>query len=105
MLNYTVNEVGVIMLNELVLFRHAEPLIEVFVNYFKFSLTRYSILSSSSPQPPSPRSSSSSYCGLFYWGTEGFNPRLAKRPLETNGRLVSRGLTSLVKEATVWSVW
>ena len=28
------------------------------------------------------------------------NPRLAKRPLRTNGRLANRGLTSLVKEAT-----
>ena len=30
-----------------------------------------------------------------------FNPRLAKRPLKTNGHLADRGLTSLVKEATV----
>ena len=29
------------------------------------------------------------------------NPRLAKRPLETNGRLANLELTSLVKEATV----
>ena len=29
------------------------------------------------------------------------NPRLAKRPLIFNGRLANRGLTSLVKEATV----
>ena len=29
------------------------------------------------------------------------NPRLAKRPLKTNGRLANRELTSLVKEATV----
>ena len=29
------------------------------------------------------------------------NPRLAKRPLVFNGRLANRGLTSLVKEATV----
>ena len=28
------------------------------------------------------------------------NPRLAKRPLKTNGRLAIRGLTSVVKEAT-----
>ena len=27
-------------------------------------------------------------------------PRLAKRPLNTNGRLANRGLPSLVKEAT-----
>ena len=32
--------------------------------------------------------------------TTEFNPRLAKRPLKTNGRLANRGLTSLVKEAT-----
>ena len=32
---------------------------------------------------------------------EDVNPRLAKRPLETNGRLANRGLTSLVKQATV----
>ena len=32
--------------------------------------------------------------------TKEFNPRLAKRPLKTNGRLANRGLTSLVKEAT-----
>ena len=31
------------------------------------------------------------------------NPRLAKRPLKTNGRLANRGSTSLVKEATVVS--
>ena len=33
--------------------------------------------------------------------TKEVNPRLAKRPLKTNGRLANRGLTSLVKEATV----
>ena len=32
--------------------------------------------------------------------TKEVNPRLAKRPLEINGRLANRGLTSLVKEAT-----
>ena len=32
--------------------------------------------------------------------TKEVNPRLAKRPLKTNGRLANRGLTSLVKEAT-----
>ena len=31
--------------------------------------------------------------------TKEVNPRLAKRPLKTNGRLANRGLTSLVKEA------
>ena len=31
------------------------------------------------------------------------NRRLAKRPLKTNGRLANRELTSLVKEAPVWS--
>ena len=31
--------------------------------------------------------------------TKGVKPRLAKRPLKTNGRLANRGLTSLVKEA------
>ena len=36
-------------------------------------------------------------CGLF---TKEFNPRLGKRPLVFNGRLVNRGLTSLIKEAT-----
>ena len=36
--------------------------------------------------------------------TKEVNPRLAKRPLKTNGRLANRGLTSLVKEATVWSL-
>ena len=30
--------------------------------------------------------------------TKGVNPRLAKRPLKTNGRLANRGLTSLVKK-------
>ena len=33
--------------------------------------------------------------------TKEVNPRLAKRPLKTTGRLANRGLTSLVKEATV----
>ena len=32
--------------------------------------------------------------------TKEDHPRLAKRPLKTNGRLANRGLTSLVKEAT-----
>ena len=32
--------------------------------------------------------------------TKEVNPRLAKRPLKTNGHLANRGLTSLVKEAT-----
>ena len=32
--------------------------------------------------------------------TKEVNPRLAKRPLKTNGRLANRWLTSLVKEAT-----
>ena len=32
--------------------------------------------------------------------TKEVNPRLAKRPLKTNGRSANRGLTSLVKEAT-----
>ena len=32
--------------------------------------------------------------------TKEVNPRLAKCPLKTNGRLANRGLTSLVKEAT-----
>ena len=32
--------------------------------------------------------------------TKEVNQRLAKRPLETNGRLANRWLTSLVKEAT-----
>ena len=31
--------------------------------------------------------------------TKEVNPRLAKRPLKTNGRLANRELTSLVKEA------
>ena len=31
--------------------------------------------------------------------TKEVNPRLAKRPLKTNGRLANRGLTSLVKWA------
>ena len=36
--------------------------------------------------------------------TKEINPRLAKRPLETNGRLANVVLTSLLKEATsrVW---
>ena len=33
--------------------------------------------------------------------TKEVNPRLAKRPLVFNGRLANRGLTTLVKEATV----
>ena len=33
--------------------------------------------------------------------TKEVNPRLVKRPLNINGRLAERGLTSLVKEATV----
>ena len=32
--------------------------------------------------------------------TNKVNPRLAKRPLDFNGRLANRGLTSLIKEAT-----
>ena len=32
--------------------------------------------------------------------TKKVNPRLAKRPLKTNGRLANLELTSLVKEAT-----
>ena len=32
--------------------------------------------------------------------TKEVNPRLAKRPLKTNGRLANLRLTSLVKEAT-----
>ena len=32
--------------------------------------------------------------------TKAFNPRLAERPLETNGRLDNLELTSLVKEVT-----
>ena len=40
------------------------------------------------------------YIGLFY---KEIKPRLAKRPLRTNGRLANSELTSLVKEATwVW---
>ena len=35
--------------------------------------------------------------------TKDVNPRLAKRPLKTNGRLAIRGLTSLVKEVTAGS--
>ena len=35
--------------------------------------------------------------------TKEVNPRLAKRPLVLNGRFANRGLTSLVKEATVVS--
>ena len=35
--------------------------------------------------------------------TKEVTPRLAKRPLKINGRLANRGLTSLVKEATVIS--
>ena len=34
--------------------------------------------------------------------TKEINPRLAKRPMIFNGRLANRGLTSLVKEATVF---
>ena len=33
--------------------------------------------------------------------TKEVKPRLAKRPLKSNGRLANRELTSLVKEATV----
>ena len=33
--------------------------------------------------------------------TKEVNPRLAKRPLKSNGRLANRGLTSFVKDATV----
>ena len=33
--------------------------------------------------------------------TKEVNPRLAKRPLKTNGRLANGGLTFLVKEAIV----
>ena len=33
--------------------------------------------------------------------TKELGPRLAKRPLVFNGPLANRGLTSLVKEATV----
>ena len=47
---------------------------------------------------------------LYHWNlfpvasfTKEANPRLAKRPLKTNGRLANRELTSLVKEATVRS--
>ena len=32
--------------------------------------------------------------------TKEINPRLAKRPLKTNGRLANLELTSLIKEAT-----
>ena len=32
--------------------------------------------------------------------TKEVNPRLAKRPLKTNGRLANLDLTSLVKEVT-----
>ena len=32
--------------------------------------------------------------------TKDVNPRLANGPLESNGPLANRGLTSLVKEAT-----
>ena len=37
--------------------------------------------------------------------TKEVNPRLAKCPLKTNGHLANRGLTSLVKEATVIAVF
>ena len=37
--------------------------------------------------------------------TEEVHPRLAKRPLKTNGRLANHGLTSLVKEATGSHCW
>ena len=37
-------------------------------------------------------------CGPF---CQKVNPRLAKRPLKTNGRLANLGVTSLVKEARV----
>ena len=36
--------------------------------------------------------------------TKEVNPRLAKCPLKTNGRLAKRGLASLVKEATAGRV-
>ena len=36
--------------------------------------------------------------------TKEVNPRLAKRPLETNGHLVNRGITSLVKEANEYAI-
>ena len=32
--------------------------------------------------------------------TKEVHPRLPKRPQKTNGRLLNRGLTSIVKEAT-----
>ena len=37
--------------------------------------------------------------------TKEVNPRLAKRPLKTNGRLANLELTSLVKEATGYVSW
>ena len=37
--------------------------------------------------------------------TKEVNPRLAKRPLVSNGRLANRGSTSLVKEATGSCNW
>ena len=37
---------------------------------------------------------------LVAFFTKEVNPRLAKRPLVFNGRLVNRGLTFLIKEAT-----
>ena len=59
------------------------------------------------------RQLSSQLCRRWYWlrygmepqrpvpsFTKEVHPRLAKRPLVSNGRLVNRGLTSLVKEAT-----
>ena len=36
--------------------------------------------------------------------TKEFNPRLANRSMKTNGRLANYGLTSFVKEATVFMV-
>ena len=37
--------------------------------------------------------------------TKEVNPRLAKRPLKTNGRFANLKLTSLVKEATGVQQW
>ena len=49
---------------------------------------------------PTHTRSSKPHPSVAYF-TKEVNPRLAKRPLVFNGRLANRGLTSLVKEATV----
>ena len=74
-------------------FNQAKATTEVVVGMLQIKLKRDNALENSICKMADPTVQMASF-------TKEVNPRLAKRPLKTNGRLANRGLTSLVKEAT-----